>query len=103
MSEHTEQNAIALSACRTTAVSEARRRGLSAEDAEDVAQDVVIRLLGVLNRGAEIRSVKAWTITATRRLIIDLHRQQSSSRHGAGLLESLDALDDDWDDFRLCK
>lgn len=101
MTGQNEQHAAALSTCRTTAIAEARRRGLNAEDAEDVAQEVAIRLLSVLLKGGEIRSVRAWTITATRRLVINLHRDANCSKRGGGLVESLEALADDWDDWCL--
>lgn len=103
MSGQNEQHAGELSTCRSTAIAEARRRGLNAEDAEDVAQEVVIRLLSVLNKGGGIRSVRAWTITATRRLVINLHRDANCPKRGGGLVESLDALADEKDDSCLYK
>lgn len=75
--------------CHRVAMMEARRRGLSSDDSEDVAQEVCIALWTALMVEKPIRSIGAWSRTAAARRIVDLHRQALSSKRGGGLIESL--------------
>lgn len=76
--------------CRRVAVLEARRRGLSDADADDIAQETCLSLWAALTKGQTIRSVGAWARTAAGRRIVDDHRKSSSSKRGGAMLESLD-------------
>lgn len=82
--------------CRRVTITEARRRGLDAPAAEDVAQDICIRLWQLLAiEGKKIKHLAAWTRKATANLIIDRHRQERAAKYGGGLLESLTDYDDE--------
>lgn len=59
-------------------------------DADDIAQDVLLRLWTALNEGAQIRSLDAWAVAVTKNLCISLLRK-SRSRAEAPLPESLPA------------
>lgn len=89
-----------ITACRRASMREAKRRGLSTEDAEEIAQDVSVRLWQRLDAGTDIRSIAAWSITATRRLVIDHRRRSKSGKRGADVVESLEAMQER-DDLRL--
>jgi|GEM_PF-3856795 len=80
-----------LEECRRVSVLEARRRGLSMDAADDVAQDTCLDLWTALIAEKPIRSVGAWARTAAGRRIVDDHRRTSASKRGGGLLESLEA------------
>lgn len=85
---------IQLAECRRIAILESRRRGLSVDDADDVAQEVCVALWKALASGKTIRSIGAWARTTTARRIVDLHRQTASSKRGGGLIESLTGLNE---------
>lgn len=80
---------------RGVSLLEARRRGLTLADAEDVAQDVTVRLWIALGKGTQIKSVEAWTRTATRNHITNQHRDASRLKRGGGILESLTGVSED--------
>lgn len=92
---HSETFEPQLIECRRVAIMEARRRGLSPDDADDVAQEVCIALWTALTAEKPIRSIGAWSRTTTARRLVDLHRQAGSLKRGGGLIESLnDHLDE---------
>ena len=68
-----------------------RASGLRA-DAEDIAQDVLVRLWTARAEGAEIRSPEAWAVRTARNLCVSLWRK-ARSRTAAPLPESLPAPD----------
>jgi DNA-directed RNA polymerase specialized sigma24 family protein len=80
--------------CRCVSILEARRRGLSLADAEDISQEVTIRLWTVLTDGKPIKSIAAWTRRATSNLIIDSHRKRLSAKAGGKVTETLVDIDE---------
>lgn len=74
---------------RRVSMLEARRRGLSKDDADDVAQEIAIKLLLILKADKPIKHVPAWTRRATANYIIDEHRKKYAAKYGGGLLVSL--------------
>ena len=65
-----------------------RRLGLSDEQAADCVQEVFLRLLRELERGADVADPKAWAFRAIYRLAMDEHRLR---RRVAGLVALLGA------------
>jgi RNA polymerase sigma-70 factor (ECF subfamily) len=64
-----------------------RRAGLSAEDAEDVRQDVfraVVRSIGDFRRDRPSDSFRGWLWTVTRRKVIDHERIRADQAEAAG-------------------
>jgi DNA-directed RNA polymerase specialized sigma24 family protein len=91
-----------LTECRRISILEARRRGLSADDADDLAQEICLKLWAILSTpedpskpGKRPKHIPAWTRTATANLIIDTHRRERAAKYGGGLLESLSGYDDE--------
>jgi DNA-directed RNA polymerase specialized sigma24 family protein len=80
---------------RRISILEARRRGLSHADAEDVASCVSIKLLLAIRKGQRIKSVEAWTRTATRNYVVNQHRDASRLKRGGGIVESLTGVSED--------
>lgn len=80
-------------AIRAAAFRVAISRGLSRDDADDVAQEVAIRAWHLLSKGGVINSANAWANRATRNHIIDAHRRRTSQKAGGDLVESLDDKD----------
>jgi DNA-directed RNA polymerase specialized sigma24 family protein len=78
--------------CRRVAILEARRRGLSHEDAEDVASETVISLLIAVEEGKEIENEGGWPRVAAARIILNRHRNAHRGKRGGGDLSSLDEL-----------
>jgi Sigma-70 region 2 len=78
-----------LAICRRIAILEGRRRGLSIDDADDVAQDACLSLWAALVAGKAIKSIGGWARTTAARRIIDAHRKTSSPKRGGGIVESL--------------
>jgi len=64
-----------------------RASGLRA-DAEDIAQEVLVRLWTALHGGAEIHSAEAWTLRVTKNLCVSLLRKERL-RDAAPLPESV--------------
>jgi RNA polymerase sigma-70 factor (ECF subfamily) len=60
------------------------------EDALDVTQDAMLRLLSTLHRFDTGRPVRPWLYQIVRNRVIDLFRRRKVRRH-----ESLDAVDDE--------
>lgn len=86
----------ALIMARRVALIEAQRRGLDTDAAEDIAQDVCIRMWERLTtEGQMILHIAAWTRKTTANLIIDRHRKERAAKYGGGLLESLSDYDDE--------
>jgi DNA-directed RNA polymerase specialized sigma24 family protein len=83
-----------LTECRRVAMLEARRRGLSQEDAEDISGDTVVSLILAVADGRQIRNVGGWSRVAAARLILNRHRDDHRAKRGGGNLHSLDALID---------
>ena len=79
-----------LSESRRIAYLESRRRGLSQYDADEVAQEIGIRLMTVFGKGKVIQSVGAWSRTSTRNYIIDLHRKENRLKSGGKITVSLE-------------
>lgn len=65
----------------------ARRAGLSADDRDDLLQDVIVKYLGAFSNGAP-RNLPAWIETTTERTLIDRYRatdrrpQDAMPEHG---------------------
>lgn len=89
-----EAHRVAAVEAHRVAYLEARRRGLSSADAEDVAQEIALRLLLVLEEGKEIRSAGAWARTSAAHLIVDRHRRLVSGKNAHGKIFSLDELEE---------
>jgi RNA polymerase sigma-70 factor, ECF subfamily len=53
----------------------------SKEDAEDILQNVFIRISSNLNRLSEEEKLKSWIFTITRNAIIDYYRSNASKRN----------------------
>lgn len=83
-----------LTYCRRVSLLEARRRGLSLTDAEDIAQDVCIQLWAALLANTQIRCVGGWSRVAAGRLILNRQRDEHRAKRGGGNLRSLDELTD---------
>lgn len=60
-----------------------RRLGLTDAQADDAVQEVLLRLLGQLRDGSEIRNPRAWAYRSIYRIAMDEHRLQ---RRWFGLL-----------------
>lgn len=73
--------------CRRTAFLAALQLLGNREDAMDVAQDALIRLVTSLDRFDVTRPLKPWVITIVRHLVIDLSRRRRVRR-----ADSLEAL-----------
>ena len=73
--------------CRRTAYLAALQLLGNREDAMDVAQDALIRLVGSLDRFDMTRPLKPWVVTIVRHLVIDLSRRRRVRR--ADSLETL--------------
>jgi len=83
---------------RVVAFKEARRRGMSPEDAADAAQEISIRAWTHFAAGKTIASYNAWTRRATSNYVIDQHRKRSSAKRGENVTETLADLDES----RIC-
>jgi RNA polymerase sigma factor (sigma-70 family) len=83
-----------LADCRRVSMLEARRRGLTLTDAEDVAQEVMLRLWTALAEGKPVTSISAWTRRTTANLIIDSHRKRMSDKAGGKITETLVNIDE---------
>lgn len=73
-----------------------RRRGRSAEDAEDLVQDALLRLEEFMQRAegaGEIKNPEAWLATTIRNRSIDQYRRESLLAFASQSLEQLDDLD----------
>lgn len=88
--------------CRRVAIMEARRRGLSADDADDIAQEVSLKLWMIQSTpedptkpSKQPKHIPAWTRKATANLVIDTHRKERAAKYGGGLLESLTGYDEE--------
>lgn len=99
---HSETFEPQLIECRRVAIMEARRRGLSADDADDVAQEVSLKLWMILSTpedpskpSRQPKHIPAWTRKTTANLIIDAHRKDRAAKYGGGLLESLTDYDEE--------
>lgn len=64
---------------RQRILAEARTHGLDADTAEDVAQDVLLKLWALRDDLDRLRSVEAWTVTVARHLAIDRLRRPLTS------------------------
>ncbi len=53
----------------------ARTLGLSADEAEEVAQEAFIRLMRTLDRGGSLPDPSAWLFRTTHNLAMDVHRR----------------------------
>jgi DNA-directed RNA polymerase specialized sigma24 family protein len=80
--------------CRRVALLESRRRGLSQEDAEDVAQEVCLSLWKLPLCGELLRSVGGWSRVAAARRILKVHRDSHTLKRGGGIVESLTGVDE---------
>jgi DNA-directed RNA polymerase specialized sigma24 family protein len=83
-----------LEKARRISIAEAKRRGLSQADAEDVAQTVTFRLWQSIKDRKEVKSVEAWTRRSTANLIIDSHRRSLRVKNGPGIVETPTDLDE---------
>lgn len=63
---------------RRRILTEARSHGLDNDSAEDVAQDVLLKLWALRDELHRLRSVEAWTVTVTRHLVLDRLRRPPS-------------------------
>jgi DNA-directed RNA polymerase specialized sigma24 family protein len=72
-----------LDAARRISVAEARRRGLSHEDASAVAQHVTFRLWQAIKQRNPIKSVEAWTRRTTANCLISAQERFEKSHPGA--------------------
>lgn len=72
--------------------------GLGAADADDIAADVMVKVLRTIKRFQYRRtgSFRAWMYTVTRRAVIDYWNSERHSRHtgSAAVLNSLQARED---------
>lgn len=66
--------------------------GAGCVDADDVAQEVVLRYVLMHRRGEQVRSIPGWTSTATRNLLRDMHRRATSDKRARQNLVSLTGL-----------
>lgn len=60
---------------RRRILTEARTHGLDNDSAEDVAQDVLLKLWALRDDLDRLRSIEAWTVTVTRHLVLDRLRR----------------------------
>jgi DNA-directed RNA polymerase specialized sigma24 family protein len=60
-----------LDECRRISITEARRRGLSHADAEDVAQIIAIKLWLSIKQKKQVKSVEAWVRRTTANYVGD--------------------------------
>ena len=63
---------------RQRILAEARSHGLDNDSAEDVAQDVLLKLWALRDELDRLRSVEAWTVTVTRHLVLDRLRRPTT-------------------------
>lgn len=86
---------IELAAVRPRVLGLARRfiraSGLDVE-AEDIAQEALVRLWTASRNGAEIRSVEAWATTVTKNLCVS-HLRKLSNRAVSSIPESIPSQD----------
>lgn len=80
--------------CRRVAFLEARRRGLSTDDAEDLAQEVTIQLWAALSKDKTISNIGGWSRVAAARLFMKRRRDANTQKRGGGALESLTGLNE---------
>lgn len=66
----------------------ALRITMSSQEAEDVVQDVILKLWGMRDRLDEVDNLEAFTMRATRNLALDRHRLKANNT------ETLDAAAD---------
>jgi DNA-directed RNA polymerase specialized sigma24 family protein len=78
--------------CRRVAILEARRRGLTSDEAEDIAQEVTLQLWTALTKGKEVRNIGGWSRVASARLVMKNRRDANTQKRGGGALESLTGL-----------
>jgi DNA-directed RNA polymerase specialized sigma24 family protein len=83
-----------LDEARIISIAEARRRGLSRDDAEDAAQTVTFRLWQAIKQRKQLKSVEAWTRRTTANYVIDSHRRSLRLKNGPGIVETLVDLDE---------
>lgn len=77
MAGDTRANRQLIDKCLPIIYSVMRRMGLSAHDAEDVAQDAIVKLLQSLHQFRGDAKLSTWVFTLARRIAIDFFR----SRH----------------------
>ena len=99
---HSDSYDSQLVTCRRVSILEARRRGLSVDDADDVAQEVSLKLWTIQSTpedpskpSKKPKHIPAWTRKATANLIIDRHSRDRAAKYGGGLIESLSDYDDE--------
>ncbi len=74
-----------------------RRRGLSKQDAEDVVQDVFMKLVGELPRFQydPNKRFRGWLWTVVRNCLADRRRRRADAADGAGPLGAVETAGDD--------
>ena len=70
-----------------------RRRGSSAQDAEDLVQEAVVRLFAYTRKVGEVRNTEAFLTRTAMNLAVDLHRSSRRDRFASEPVEVLDLLD----------
>jgi RNA polymerase sigma factor (sigma-70 family) len=70
-----------------------RRRGASAEDAEDLVQEAVVRLFSYTRKAGEVRNSEAFLTRTALNLAVDLHRSTRRDRFEPEPVETLPLLD----------
>lgn len=74
-----------------------RRRSPSSQEAEDIVQDVYLRVLQE-QRPPVIRNLKAFLFACARNLTIDLSRRRRMQREAAAMLESDESVEPAFDE-----
>ena len=70
-----------------------RRRGATAEDAEDLVQEAIVRLFVYTRNSGEVRNADAFLTRTALNLAVDWHRSSHSDRYESEPIEFLDLVD----------
>jgi RNA polymerase sigma factor (sigma-70 family) len=70
-----------------------RRRGATAEDAEDLVQEAIVRLFVYTRNAGEVRNAEAFLTRTALNLAVDLHRSSRSDRYERESIEVLNLVD----------
>lgn len=70
-----------------------RRRGATAEDAEDLVQEAIVRLFVYTRNAGEVRNTEAFLTRTALNLAVDLHRSSRSDRYERESIELMDLVD----------
>jgi RNA polymerase sigma-70 factor (ECF subfamily) len=70
-----------------------QRRGATVEDAEDLVQEAVARLVAYTHSGGEVRNTEAFLTRTALNLAVDLHRSAHTDRYVPQSVDALELLD----------